>query len=53
MIPGFWYRFLDVVDGALDKCTALIRDTEGAGMFGDHDIDQYIEHIRKWDYQGT
>ena len=56
--PGFWYRFLDVVDGALDRCTKLIREaqevpSEDAGLIGDHHIDQYIKHIGKWKYQET
>ena len=46
--PGFWYRFLDVVDGALDRCTDLIQEGQGTGLIGDHDIDQYIRHIRNW-----
>ncbi len=46
--PGFWYRFLDVVDGALDTVKNRLKDEKSAGLIGDHDIDRYIEHISKW-----
>ena len=54
--PGFWFRFLDVVDGARDRCIKLIQEAEEAEqdpwLIGDHNIDRYIEHIRKWKEQG-
>lgn len=50
--PGFWFRFLDVVDGAIDACVAKIREEEGFGSIDDHHIDRYIEHIAKWDFEG-
>lgn len=42
--PGFWFRFLDYVDGALEDAMKL-----GLDGIKDHGIDNYIEAIRAWD----
>lgn len=42
--PGFWFRFLDVVDGA-------VSDFREKGFDGvkDHNMDDYLKFIEKWD----
>jgi hypothetical protein len=47
---GFWYRFLDVISGALDACKDLITKGGGTSLIGDHHIDRYIEKIERWDF---
>ncbi len=49
--PGFWYRFLDFFDGALDSLKKKLTEKESTlGIIGDHNIDRYIEKIKKWDF---
>ena len=44
--PGFWFRFLDVVEGAYDS----IKTTGSVGMIKDHDMQKYMNAVKKWDY---
>ena len=39
--PGFWFRFLDVVEGAVDSIMV-----EGLDMIEDHDMRDYASHIK-------
>lgn len=41
--PGFWFRFLDHVDGALEDL-----GVKGLDGVKDHSIDHYIDAIKKW-----
>lgn len=43
--PGFWYRFLDVVEGAVET----MRKTGSVGAISDHNMDRYLAAIKKWD----
>ncbi len=43
--PGFWYKFLDLVSGAVEK----IATTAKFAMIAAHDIDAYLAAIRGWD----
>ena len=42
--PGFWFRFLDSVDGAVDA----VRET-GIDAVEDHCMQYYLEAITSWD----
>ena len=42
--PGFWFRFVDYVDGALD---AFME--KGIDGVEDHSMDKYLAAIKKWD----
>ena len=44
--PGFWFWFIDYVDGALNDVK-----TKGMDAITDHDIQEYLEAIEKWDKQ--
>lgn len=46
--PGFWFRFLDIVDGALDA----VRE-KGIDGVEDHSMDRYLEASIKWDFVGS
>ena len=41
--PGFWYRFLDQVEGALESTTI-----SGLDGVADHNMDHYLAAIEKW-----
>ncbi len=41
--PGRWYRFLDMVDGALEA----VRE-KGLDMIADHGMDKYLRAIKDW-----
>ncbi len=42
--PGFWFRFIDRIDGALNAITE-----KGLDGVTDHDIKKYMNAIQKWD----
>lgn len=44
--PGWWYRFLDTVEGAANS---LIK-SGSVGAIKDHDMNRYLEAIEKWNY---
>ncbi len=41
--PGRWFRFLDMVDGAL----AAVKES-GLDAIADHDMDKYLRAIKDW-----
>ena len=43
--PGFWFRFLDVVEGAVDT----IIEKGSLGAIEDHDIQKYMDAVNEWD----
>ena len=43
---GFWFKFIDYVDGAV---SALLE--EGIDLVEDHDIDKYLAAIERWDFE--
>ena len=43
--PGFWFRFLDVVEGAV----VTLRKRGSLGGIEDHDIRRYMDAVSKWD----
>ena len=43
--PGFWFKFLDTVGGALES----IRDAKSIMGISDHDINDYLEAVKTWD----
>ena len=42
--PGFWFRFLDYFDGAVNAVTE-----DGIDVIADHDMTNYVNAIKKWD----
>lgn len=44
--PGFWFRFMDYVDGAIDA----IGD-KGIDGIEDHSMNDYLEAIRRWSFK--
>jgi triacylglycerol lipase len=40
---GFWFRFLDYIDGALSHIKK-----RGLDMIADHDIDEYLAAVKDW-----
>lgn len=42
--PGFWFRFLDAIDGAVEA----VRES-GIDAVEDHDMSHYLNAIKKWD----
>lgn len=44
--PGFWFRFMDYVDGALDSIAE-----KGLDGIEDHNMNHYLEAIEKWDFE--
>jgi len=44
--PGFWFRFLDVFDGALDT----LIDQGHVGAISDHDINKYQDAVSDWQF---
>lgn len=44
--PGFWFRFLDSVDGAMEA----IADKKIDGI-EDHDMKHYIRAVKNWDFR--
>jgi len=44
--PGFWYKFLDYIDGAI----AAAKE-KGLDGIEDHDIDKYLAAIEKWEFE--
>lgn len=43
--PGFWFRFMDYVDGAIDAI-----GERGVDMIEDHDMNDYLEAVITWHY---
>ena len=41
--PGFWFRFLDCVDGALESAVE-----KGIDGIEDHDMNHYLEAVQSW-----
>lgn len=41
---GFWFRFLDYVDGAVDSLSQ-----RGLDVIEDHDVEQYLAAVQQWD----
>ena len=41
---GFWFRFVDYIDGAIEA----VKET-GIDMVEDHDMDDYLKAVEKWD----
>jgi len=44
--PGFWFRFLDYLDGAVEA----VRE-KGIDLIADHDMSNYLRAIQKWNIQ--
>ncbi|MEN8262105.1 MAG: lipase family protein [Nitrospirota bacterium] len=44
--PGFWFRFLDYFDGALNAATK-----KGIDGIEDHKMKKYLSAVRKWDFK--
>ncbi len=44
--PGFWFKFLDVVEGAYES----VKEKNGVGMIKDHDMQNYMDAVEEWDY---
>jgi len=42
--PGLWFRFLDAIDGAVEA----VRES-GIDAVEDHNMEKYLEAIKKWD----
>lgn len=42
--PGFWFRFLDAIDGAADA----VRES-GIDAVEDHGMEHYLAAVKKWD----
>lgn len=42
--PGFWFRFLDVVDDAMDT----FKEKGRTGAISDHDMDLYLAAVSRW-----
>lgn len=45
--PGFWFRFLDVVEGAYDS----IMNEGGLGGIKDHDMKHYMTAVKQWKFE--
>ncbi|HEY9645296.1 MAG TPA: lipase family protein [Chroococcidiopsis sp.] len=43
--PGFWYRFLDSVDGAAESFAELGR----LDAIADHGMNYYLDAVKRWD----
>lgn len=43
--PGFWFRFMDYMDGAVDAI-----GEKGVDMIEDHSIDDYLSAVHRWDF---
>lgn len=43
---GFWFRYLDFIDGAVQA----VRE-KGLDAFEDHRMDRYLEAIQKWEFK--
>lgn len=47
---GFWFRFLDFVDGAFDALREKLREVKSTeGIIDDHVIDRYVERMQLWE----
>lgn len=46
--PGFWFRFLDQVDGAVSAVTE-----SGLDGVEDHDIKNYVAAVKAWDFNAA
>ena len=44
--PGFWFKFLDTIDGIMEKIGDKNLSIDG---IDDHSMDDYLEAIEKWD----
>lgn len=42
--PGWWFRFLDTVEGAEES----LRSSGKVGLISDHDMTKYLESVEKW-----
>ncbi len=45
--PGYWFKFLDTVDGALES----VKNADSILGITDHDMGNYLDAILKWDFQ--
>ncbi|WGK70272.1 lipase family protein [Candidatus Haliotispira prima] len=45
---GFWFRFIDCIDGAVEA----LRES-GLDCLEDHDIADYVAAVEKWDFKST
>jgi len=43
--PGYWFKFIDYVDGALDALKE-----RGIDAVEDHDMGKYLKFIQEWDF---
>lgn len=41
---GFWFKFLDTVEGAYDS----IKDKNSLALIGDHDMKNYLNAVENW-----
>lgn len=44
--PGYWFRFLDSIDGAIEAI-----QEKGLDGVEDHSMKQYLQAIKNWDYK--
>lgn len=44
--PGFWYKFLDTVEGAMES----LMESGRVGAVQDHDMNKYMEAIEGWEF---
>tara|TARA_B100000470_G_scaffold44147_1_gene32253 strand:+ start:1137 stop:1958 length:822 start_codon:yes stop_codon:yes gene_type:complete len=44
--PGFWFKFIDYVDGAVSSVKARRLD-----LIDDHNMDDYLAAVKKWDFK--
>lgn len=43
--PGYWFKFLDTVDGALES----VKNADSILGITDHDMENYLDAIQKWE----
>ncbi|MEH6627013.1 MAG: lipase family protein [Motiliproteus sp.] len=44
--PGFWFRFLDSIDGAVESVME-----SGIDAIEDHSMDRYLAAVKRWDFE--
>lgn len=44
--PGFWFKFVDYVDGTISA-----RSEEGIDFLTDHDMSKYLKAIESWQFE--
>jgi len=49
--PGFWFRFLDMTEGAFESFTDLKKSKKVSRLdaIADHDMEEYLNAVTKWD----